>query len=210
MSQIQLRTFVFLDSMQPQFASYVATTARGYLPVAHEASVFIEIAPGIAINRVTDVALKANDVRPGMQVVERAYGLLEVHGPSQAEVLSAGEKALGAVELVVADRMKPRIMSSQIITNVSDYQAQLINRMRYGNMLLGGESLYILEVEPAAYTALAANEAEKNAPIKLLDMRVSGAFGRLYLGGEESAIQEAVAAVDKALKQVDGGGGSPA
>ena len=207
MSQIQLRTFVFLDSMQPQFASYVATTARGYLPVAHEASVFIEIAPGIAINRVTDVALKANDVRPGMQVVERAYGLLEVHGPSQAEVMSAGEKALGAVELVVADRMKPRIMSSQIITNVSDYQAQLINRMRYGNMLLGGESLYILEVEPAAYTALAANEAEKNAPIKLLDMRVSGAFGRLYLGGEESAIQEAVAAVDKALKQVDGRGG---
>ena len=206
MSQIELRTFVFLDSMQPQFASYVATTARGYLPVAHEASVFIEIAPGIAINRVTDVALKANDVRPGMQVVERAYGLLEVHGPSQDEVRSAGEKALGAVELVVADRLKPRIMSSQIITNVSDYQAQLINRMRYGNMLLGGESLYILEVEPAAYTALAANEAEKSSPVKLLDMRVSGAFGRLYLGGEESAIQEAVAAVDKVLKQVDGRG----
>lgn len=204
MSEIQLRTFVFLDSMQPQFASYVATTARGYLPVAHEASVFIEIAPGIAINRATDVALKANDVRPGMQVVERAFGLLEIHGPSQAEVLSSGKAALEEMGLGIADRMKPRIMSSQIITNVNDYQAQLINRMRYGHMLLGGESLYILEVEPAAYTALAANEAEKNADIKLLDMRVSGAFGRLYLGGEEAAIQEAVAAVDAALANVDG------
>ena len=204
MAEIQLRTFVFLDSMQPQFASYVATTAKGYLPVAHEASVFIEIAPGIAINRATDVALKANDVRPGMQIVERAFGLLEIHGPSQAEVLSSGKAALEAMGLTVNDRMKPKIMSSQIITNVNDYQAQLINRMRYGHMILGGESLYILEVEPAAYTALAANEAEKNADVKLLDMRVSGAFGRLYLSGTESAIQEAVAAVDAALAGVQG------
>ncbi len=193
--------------MQPQFASYVATTAKGYLPVAYEASVFIEIAPGIAINRATDAALKANDVRPGMQIVERAFGLLEIHGPSQAEVLSSGEAALKEMGLTISDRMKPKIMSSQIITNVNDYQAQLINRMRYGHMILGGESLYILEVEPAAYTALAANEAEKNADIKLLDMRVSGAFGRLYLSGEESAIQEAVAAVDAALANLDGQGG---
>ncbi len=207
MAEIQLRTFVFLNSMQPQFASYVATTAKGYLPVAYEASVFIEIAPGIAINRATDAALKANDVRPGMQIVERAFGLLEIHGPSQAEVLSSGEAALKEMGLTISDRMKPKIMSSQIITNVNDYQAQLINRMRYGHMILGGESLYILEVEPAAYTALAANEAEKNADIKLLDMRVSGAFGRLYLSGEESAIQEAVAAVDAALANLDGQGG---
>jgi ethanolamine utilization microcompartment shell protein EutS len=203
-ADITLRTFVFLDSMQPQFASFVATTSRGYLPIAHEASVFIEIAPGIAINRATDVALKANDVRPGMQIVERAFGLLEIHGPSPAEVLSSGTAALEEMGLTINDRMKPKIMSSQIITNVSDYQAQLINRMRYGHMLLGGESLYILEVEPAAYTALAANEAEKNADIKLLEMRVSGAFGRLYLGGEESSIQEAVLAVDSALSNVTG------
>lgn len=204
MSDITLRTYVFLDSMQPQFASYVATTARGYLPTSGQAAVFIEIAPGIAINRATDVALKSNDVRPGLQIVERAFGLLEIHGHSQAEVRSAGAAALTAMELEENDRMKPRIMSSQIITNVSDYQAQLINKMRYGNMLLGGEALYILEVEPAAYTSLAANEAEKNAPVNLLDMRVSGAFGRLYLGGTESAIEEAVAAVDAALEGVTG------
>ena len=204
MSDIQLRTYVFLDSMQPQFASYVSTTARGYLPTAGQAALFIEIAPGIAINRATDVALKSNDVRPGLQIVERAFGLLEIHGESQAEVRSAGEAALRAMELEENDRMKPKIMSSQIITNVSDYQAQLINKMRYGNMLLGGQALYILEVEPAAYTSLAANEAEKNAPINLLDMRVSGAFGRLYLGGTESAIEEAVAAIDAALDGVTG------
>ena len=203
-SEIELRTYVFLDSMQPQFASYVATTARGYLPTAGEASVFIEVAPGIAINRATDVALKSNDVRPGLQIVERAFGLLEIHAESQAEVQSAGQAALKTMGLSENDRLQPRIMSSQVITNVSDYQAQLINRMRYGNMLLGGEALYILEVHPAAYSTLAANEAEKNAPINLLDMRSSGAFGRLYLGGTESAIEEAVAAIDAALGNVSG------
>lgn len=204
MADTELRTFVFLDRMQPQFASYVATTARGYLPVAGEAAVYIEIAPGIAINRATDVALKANDVRPGMQIVERAYGLLEIHGPSQAEVLASGHAALESMGLGENDRLKPRIMSSQVITNVSDYQAQLINRMRYGHMLLGGDALYILEVEPAAYAALAANEAEKNADIKIIDVRSSGAFGRVYLGGTESSIAEAVAAVEAALRQVSG------
>lgn len=204
MASIELRSYVFLDSMQPQFASYVATTARGYLPVANEASVFIEVSPGIAINRATDVALKANDVRPGLQIVERAYGLLEIHAESQAEVMSSGAAALESMGVSETDRLQPRIMSSQIITNVSDYQAQLINRMRYGNMLLGGEALYILEVHPAAYATLAANEAEKNAPINLLDMRSSGAFGRVYLGGSESAIEEAVSAVDAALSAVTG------
>ncbi|MCA9322606.1 MAG: hypothetical protein KDB53_17825 [Planctomycetes bacterium] len=190
--------------MQPQFASYVATVSRGYPPIAGEASVYIEIAPGIAINQITDVALKSNDVRPGMQIVERAFGLLEIHGPNQSEVLSSGHRALESIGLTPNDRMKPSIKSSQIITNVDDYQAQLINRMRYGNMLLGGDALYILEVEPAAYSALAANEAEKNSPISLLDVRTSGAFGRLYLGGTESAIQEAVAAVTAALNGVKG------
>ena len=204
MSDTQLRTFAFLDRMQPQFASFVATTARGYLPVSGEAAVYIEIAPGIAINRATDVALKANDVRPGMQIVERAYGLLEVHGPSQAEVLAAGKAALASMDLTPADRLKPKIMSSQVITNVSDYQAQLINRMRYGHMLLGGDALYILEVEPAAYAAIAANEAEKNADIKIIDIRSSGAFGRVYLGGTESSIAEAVAAVEKTLAGMEG------
>jgi ethanolamine utilization microcompartment shell protein EutS len=204
MAEIELRTFIFLDSMQPQFASYVATTARGYLPVEYQASLFVEVTPGIAINRVTDIALKTNDVQPGVQVVERAYGLLEIHSDSQAEVISAGEHILRSLELSENDRLKPKVMSSQIITNIDPYQAQLINRIRYGNMILGGDTLYILEVHPAGYATIAANEAEKASPISLIEMQMFGAYGRLYLGGTEARIAEAAAAVLHALERIEG------
>jgi len=204
MAEIELRTFIFLDSMQPQFASYVATTARGYLPVEYQASLFVEVSPGISINKVTDIALKKNDVQPGVQVVERAYGLLEVHSDSQAEVISAGEHILNALELTERDRLKPKVMSSQIITNIDPYQAQLINRIRYGNMILGGDTLYILEVHPAGYATIAANEAEKASPISLIEMQMFGAYGRLYLGGTEARIAEAAAAVLNALERIEG------
>ena len=190
--------------MQVQFASYVATVSRGYLPVARQASLVVEIAPGITINQVTDVALKATGVQPGVQVVERAFGLLEVHSFDQSEVQHAGEAILNNLELSVTDRLKPRIVSTQIITNVTDYQTMLINRTRYGSMLLGGQTLYILEVHPAGYAVLAANEAEKASPISLVEMRFFGAFGRLYLGGTESEIREAAAAALSALESIDG------
>jgi len=204
MAEIELRTYTFLDSMQPQFASYVGTTARGYLPVEYQAALFVEVAPGIAINRITDIALKKNDVQPGVQVVERAYGLLEIHSDSQAEVLSAGDHILRSLELKEADRLKPRVMSSQIITNIDPQQAQLINRIRYGNMILGGDTLYILEVHPAGYATIAANEAEKASPISLIEMQMFGAYGRLYLGGTEARIAEAAAAVLNALERIEG------
>lgn len=204
MAEIELRAFVFLDSMQPQFASYVATTARGYLPVEYQAALFVEVAPGIAINRVTDIALKSNDVQPGVQVVERSYGLLEVHAHSQGEVISAGENILKSLGIAEKDRLKPKVMSSQIITNIDPYQAQLINRIRYGNMLLGGDTLYILEVHPAGYATVAANEAEKASPISLIEMQMFGAYGRLYLGGTEAQIEEAAAAVLNALERIEG------
>ena len=161
-----LRTYTFLDSLQPQLATFMGKTARGFLPVPGQASLFIEIAPGIAINRVTDVALKSNDVRPALQVVERAFGVLEIHSDSQAEVLAAGAAMLDWLEVREKDRLKPKVMSSEIITAVDHYQTMLVNRTRMGNMLLGGETLYILETHPAAYAVLAANEAEKAAPIK--------------------------------------------
>ncbi|MFH0945894.1 MAG: BMC domain-containing protein [Planctomycetota bacterium] len=201
---VDLRTYVFLDSMQPQFASYVASTARGYLPVSGQAALYVEIAPGIAINRITDIALKANDVRPALQVVERAFGVLEIHSDSQAEVLAAGKAMLDYLELKEEDRLEPRVMSSEIITGVDDYQTMLVNRMRQGNMLLGGETLYILETHPAGYAAIAANEAEKAAPIKILEIRPIGAYGRLYLGGKEADIREAVIAAEKALAGIKG------
>ena len=201
---VQLRTFTFLDSMQPQFASFVASTARGYLPVRGQAALYVEIAPGIAINRVTDIALKRTSVRPAVQVVERAFGLLEVHHESQAEVIEAGRQILEFLGTSEGERLKPKVMTSEIITGVDDYQTMLINRNRQGMMLLGGETLYILEVHPAAYATIAANEAEKASPIKLIHLQPYGAFGRLQLGGTEADIREAVGAIEKTLADIEG------
>ena len=201
---VTLRAYAFLDSMQPQFASFVASTARGYLPVRGQAALYVEVAPGIAINRVTDIALKRTSVRPAVQVVERAFGLLEVHDESQAEVLEAGRHILEFLGAAEADRLKPKIMTSQVITGIDDYQSMLINRNRQGMMLLGGETLYILEVHPAAYVTIAANEAEKASPIKLIHLQPYGAFGRLQLGGTEAHIREAEAAIAKALATIEG------
>jgi hypothetical protein len=160
---VQLRTYTFLDSMQPQFASFVASTARGYLPVRGQAALYVEIAPGIAINRVTDIALKKTKVRPAVQVVERAFGLLEVHDESQAEVLTAGGHILDFLQVEELDRLKPRILTSEIITGIDDYQSMLINRNRSGMMLLGGETLYILEVHPAGYAVICGRTAPSGA-----------------------------------------------
>ena len=164
----------------------------------------VEISPGIEINRVTDVAVKATDVRPGMQVVERLYGMLEIHSASQAEVRQAGTAILAALSLNETDRIKQRVLSSQVIRRVDALQAQLINRDRQGMMLVAGESLYILEVEPAAYAAFAANEAEKAAEINVVDVRMTGAFVRVYLGGEQRYIDVASVAAIRAIESLTG------
>lgn len=180
-----LRSYVFLDSLQPQHAAFLGTVAQGFLPLPGDASLWIEIAPGIEINRITDVAVKATNVRPGMQIIERLYGLLEVHSPSQADVLASGAAILEALGLKEEDRWKPRVLSSQVIHNIDPHHAQLINRMRHGHLLIARQSLFVLEVEPAAYAVIAANEAEKHASISILEVRAFGSFGRIYLGGEE-------------------------
>jgi hypothetical protein len=199
-----LRSFVFLDSLQPQLAAFLGTIVKGFLPIAGEASLIVEISPGIEINRVTDIAVKATRVRPGMQVVERLYGMLEVHCDSQADVRQAGVAILDALGLKENDRIKPRALSSQVIKHVDDLQVQLINRNRQGMMLVPGESLYILEVEPAGYAAFAANEAEKAAEINVVDVRMTGAFGRVYLGGEQRHIDVAAVAATKAIESLTG------
>jgi hypothetical protein len=201
---VDLRTYVFLDSMQPQYASFIATIAQGFLPTQGMAALYVEIAPGIEINRITDIALKSNHVMPGMQIVERQYGMLEIHSESQAEIRQAGAAILDALELKEEDRVKPTIVSSQIIRRVDDHQTQLINRMRHGNMILAGQTLYIMETEPAGYAALAANEAEKAANINLLEVRTFGSFGRLYLGGEERDIDVGYRAAVAAIEGVKG------
>jgi len=201
---ITLRTYTFLDSLQPQLASFMGKTARGFLPVPDMAALFVEIAPGIAINRVTDIALKANDVTPAVLVVERAYGLLEVHAHDKGEVQGAGGAILDALKLKESERMKPRVVSSQIIRSIEPYQAQIINRDSRGMMILPGQSLFILETDPAGYVTYAANEAEKAANVFLIHLRPFGAFGRLWMSGTESEIDSAAEAAISALERVDG------
>lgn len=203
-SNVDLRAHVFLDSLQPQYASFLATIAQGFLPVAGQAALFVEISPGIEINRITDIALKSTRVTPGMQIVERLYGLLEIHSDSQADTRQAGRAILDALELTEDDRQKPVVVSSQVIRRMDDYQTQLINRMRHGNMILPAETLYIMECVPAAYSALAANEAEKAAEINILEVRSFGSFGRLYLGGEERDIEVGYRAAMGAIESVSG------
>ena len=157
---VDLRSYVFLDSLQPQYAAFLGTVAQGFLPIAGMASLYVEISPGIEINRITDIALKSTHVTPGMQIVERLYGLLEIHSESQADVRQAGRSILSALELDEKDRRKPRVLSSQVIRRIDDHQTQLINRMRHGNMIEPGQTLYVMELEPAAYAALAANDCE--------------------------------------------------
>lgn len=201
---IDLRTYAFLDSLQPQHAAYLGTVARGFLPLPGDTSLWVEISPGIEINRITDIALKATRVRPGMQVIERLFGLLEIHHEVQAEVRAAGAAILDALGVKESDRIRPRVVSSQIIRHIDAHQVQLVNRMRFGHMLLAGQTLYVLEVEPAGYAALAANEAEKAANINILDVRAFGSFGRVYLGGEEQDIMAGYGAAVAAIEGVSG------
>nr|6N07_A Chain A, Microcompartments protein [Haliangium ochraceum DSM 14365]6N07_B Chain B, Microcompartments protein [Haliangium ochraceum DSM 14365]6N07_C Chain C, Microcompartments protein [Haliangium ochraceum DSM 14365]6N07_D Chain D, Microcompartments protein [Haliangium ochraceum DSM 14365]6N07_E Chain E, Microcompartments protein [Haliangium ochraceum DSM 14365]6N07_F Chain F, Microcompartments protein [Haliangium ochraceum DSM 14365] len=201
---ITLRTYIFLDALQPQLATFIGKTARGFLPVPGQASLWVEIAPGIAINRVTDAALKATKVQPAVQVVERAYGLLEVHHFDQGEVLAAGSTILDKLEVREEGRLKPQVMTHQIIRAVEAYQTQIINRNSQGMMILPGESLFILETQPAGYAVLAANEAEKAANVHLVNVTPYGAFGRLYLAGSEAEIDAAAEAAEAAIRSVSG------
>jgi hypothetical protein len=204
MAQVHLRTYTFIDQLQPQLATFMGKTARGFLPVPGQASLFVEIAPGIAINRVTDIALKATRVQPALQVVERAYGLLEIHHADQGEVLSAGRAILAHLEVAEDSRLKPKIATNQILRAVEAYQTQIINRNSQGMMILPGESLFILETEPAGYVAFAANEAEKAARVHLVNVTPYGAFGRLYMSGPEAEIDSAAAAAIAALEGLSG------
>jgi hypothetical protein len=185
-------------------AAFIGSTARGFLPLAGDASLWVEISPGIEINRITDVALKSTKVRPALQVVERLFGLLEVHSADQAEVRASGAAILDALGVRAEDRWKPSIHSSQIIRRVDAHQTQLINRNRNGMMLIADQTLYVMEVEPAAYAVLAANEAEKAAEINIVEVRPFGSFGRVYLGGEERDIMAGYSAAVQAIEDITG------
>ena len=201
---IDLRTFTYVDVLQPKLAGFLQTISQGYQPLENQAVLYVEVAPGISINQVTDVCLKRTTVQPGMQIVERAFGVLEVHHFDQGQIRAAGQAILDYYGIQETDRLKPKILTTQIITGIAGHQAMLINRMRHGDLIAENETLYVMECHPAGYALIAANEAEKAAPVNLLEMRGVGAFGRLYLGGSEDVIREAAKAVEECLNSIDG------
>jgi len=200
----QLRVYSYLDRMQPQYAAFIGTITQGDLPTAGMAAMYIEVAPGNEVFRLVDIAVKTTEAKPGAQLVEREFGMFEIHSHAQAEVLEAGRIVLDRLGLHEAERIKPFIASVQVITNVDPYQAQLINRFRRGSMIVPGETMLVLECAPAAYINYAANEAEKGASIKLIHISGLGRFGRMWLAGSESEIIQARDAAINALEALEG------
>lgn len=205
--EFQLRVYCYLDRTQPQYASFVGTVTQGDLMVEGMASLYIEVAPGNEVFRLVDIAVKATEARPGAQIVEREFGMFEIHSHSQQAVLSAGAMVLQRLGLEETSRVKPSVASVQLITNVDPYQAQLLNRFRRGSMLVAGETLLVLEVAPAAYINIAANEAEKRANIKLIHVSSVGRFGRMWMSGSESEMVTAKAAAIAAIESIQGRAG---
>lgn len=204
MPAITLRTFVFIDALQPQLASHLATSSQGFLPVPGDACMWIEVAPGMAVHRLSDIALKETNVRMGEQVVERAFGSMEIHYRNQSEVQAAGQVILQQLQTTEDARLPCNITWSEVIRAVTPDHATLINRqLRKGSMQLPGKSMFILEVEPAGYVIYAANEAEKAANVTLVDVKPFGSFGRLTMMGSEAEAAEAERAAHRAVAAIN-------
>jgi len=199
-----LRSFIFIDQMQPQTLCYMASWMRGRLPRTNMAAQIIEVAPGLDIEPLTDVALKHADVGGGILVVERQFGYLEFHSRSTSSVKAAAQAVLDELETDERKAMKPQVLAAKIVTRVDPVHAFLINRNKMGSMILPGESLFVLEMQPASYAILAANEAEKAAEIKIVDYRMIGATGRLYLSGRESDVRMGARAAEQAIRSLEG------
>lgn len=207
-SNFQLRVYCYLDRMQSEVAAFVGTITQGDLPVEGMASLYVEMSPGNEVFRTVDIAVKATEAKPGAQVVEREFGMFEVHSLNQAAVLESGRIVLDRLGLVKEDRIKPQVYSSNLITRVDPYQAQLLNRWRRGSMLVAGETLFVLEVAPAAYIMYAANEAEKKAMVKIIHIASVGRYGRMWMSGNESDMVTARDAAIQALDSLEGIEGS--
>lgn len=201
----ELRSFIFIDQLQPQTLCYLSSWIRGSLPRANMAAQIIEVAPGLDIEALTDIAVKHADVKAGILVVERQFGYLEFHSRDTSSVKAAAAAVLHELGANASAAMKPKVLGSRIITNIDHQHAFLINRNKLGSMIIPGETLYTLEMQPASYAILAANAAEKAANIKVIDYRMIGANGRVYLAGSEAEIPSAREAAELGLRDLGAG-----
>ncbi|MEW5956333.1 MAG: BMC domain-containing protein [Chloroflexota bacterium] len=201
---MELRTYILIDTMQPQYAALTGKMLDGDVPVEGMAEVFMELAPASDVYEVLDAALKTTEVRPGLLRLEREFGTLEIHGFFQEAVQVAGQEALARFGLTESDRIKPEVVSAKMVTGVDPYEAQLVNQKSYGGLLLAGQTLCVIEVSPAAYVVLAANEAEKAANITLVNYSPSGRYGRLLIAGTESEVRVGRDAAVQAVNSLSG------
>lgn len=204
----ELRVYLLLEDLRPQFAAYLGTPtrARGYPPFAGQHSLIVEVAPGLAIERVTDLALRAVPaVEPGILFVERQFGVLEVHGSDLDDVRRAGAAILDGLGATAEQQLRPRVLYSDVIEDVTDRHAVVVNRTRQASMLLPGQTLLVHEVTPALFATVAANAAEKVAPgATLVDVSMIGAAGRVYLAGSTPDVERARDEITRVLAAVEG------
>lgn len=204
----ELRVFLAVDTLQPQFAAYMGTPARarGYPPYAGQHALIIEVAPGLMIERVMDLALKADpDLEPGILFVERQFGILEIHGNDKDRLLAAGRAVLKGLGLSESDQLAPRLLFADVIEDIADQHAVIINRNRQASMVMPGETLLVVEMVPALYAAIVANEAEKVAPgLTLVDCQMIGAAGRLYMSGATADVEKGLAEIERVLAGIEG------
>jgi hypothetical protein len=203
-----LRVYLLVEDLQPQFAAAMATPtrARGYPPLAGDHALFIEVAPGLLIERVLDLALKQDpDLEPGILFVERQFGVVELHGADRARLERAGRAILDGLGLAAEQQLRPRIAYSDVIEDLSDQHAIIINRNRQASMVLPGQTLLLCEIVPALFAALAANEAERAAPgLTVVDVQMIGAAGRIYMSGSTTDAGRALARIAEALAAIEG------
>ena len=204
----ELRVYLLLEDLQRQFAAYLGTPtrARGYPPFEGQHALIVEVAPGLAIERVIDLALRAvPTVEPGILFVERQFGVLEVHAAELDDVRRAGEAILAGLGATPLDQLRPRVLYRDVIEDVTDQHAVIVNRNRQASMLMPGETLLVYEMTPALFATVAANAAEKVAPdVTLVDVSMIGAAGRVYMSGPTADILRARDEITRVLQAVEG------
>ena len=204
----ELRVYLPIFDLQPQFSAYLATPlrARGYPPYEGQNSLIIEVSPALAIHRIADLALKESpDTELGILFTERQFGLLELHSDNYTELQNLGESVLSGINAKPTDQLSPKILFNDIITDLSDQHSIILNRSRDASILVPGVSLLIFEMEPALFACVAANEAERAAPDAILnDVQMMGASGRIFMSGSYEDMKRAREAIRKTLNEVKG------
>lgn len=198
----ELRSYVFIDRLQPRTLCYLGATSKGSLPRSEMSTLLLDVTPALDIEQLTDVALKSVNIQPSLLQLDSRGGWLGLHGDSSDEVRAAADTLLTELGADTNSLKPPKIVNSKVVSRVDAAHAFMINRQKSGCLCVPGESLFMLDCQPATYALLAANEAEKAADVKIVDVRITGSQGRLFLSGKDANIRAAAEAAETALKKL--------